>query len=67
MFSTFSVHYQSITQYRFGRPATDGKLLYETCDISTVSILPKSSVSVIFNKNYEIDLEFFVICTNIMS
>ena len=26
----FSVHYQSITKYNFGRPATDGNLLYET-------------------------------------
>ena len=31
MFSTYSVHYQPITKYRFGRPATDGNLLYETC------------------------------------
>ena len=30
MFSTFSVHYPSITEYRFGRPATDGNHLYET-------------------------------------
>ena len=27
----FSVHYQSITEYRYGRPTTDGNLLYETC------------------------------------
>ena len=27
---SFSVHYPSITEYTFGRPATDGKLLYET-------------------------------------
>ena len=33
MFSTFSVHYLSITKDRFGRPATVGNLLYETCGI----------------------------------
>ena len=31
MFTTFSVHYKSITKYKFGRPATDGYLFYETC------------------------------------
>ena len=31
MFFIFSVHYQSITKYRFGRPATNGNLLYESC------------------------------------
>ena len=30
MFSTFSVHYPSITEYKFGRPATDAYHLYET-------------------------------------
>ena len=30
MFSTYSVHYPSITEYRFGRPATAGNPLYET-------------------------------------
>ena len=30
LFSTFSVRYPSITEYKFGRPATDGNLLYET-------------------------------------
>ena len=30
MFSTFSVHYPSITEYKFCRPATDGYHLYET-------------------------------------
>ena len=34
MFSTFSVHYPSITEYRFGRPTTDGNHLYETPVIS---------------------------------
>ena len=29
MFSTFSVHYPSITEYKFGRPATDAYHLYE--------------------------------------
>ena len=29
-FSTFSVHYPSITEYKFGRPATDAYHLYET-------------------------------------
>ena len=41
MFSTLSVHYQSITIYRFGRPATDGYLLYETCVIWTFLIFEK--------------------------
>ena len=30
LFSTFSVHYPSITEYKFGRPATDAYHLYET-------------------------------------
>ena len=30
LFSTFSVHYPSITEYRFGRSATDGNHLYYT-------------------------------------
>ena len=30
MFSSFSVHYPSITEYKFGRPATDAYHLYET-------------------------------------
>ena len=30
----FSIHYQSITEYKFGRPATDAYHLYETPVIS---------------------------------
>jgi len=30
IFSNFSVHYPSITEYKFGRPATDAYHLYET-------------------------------------
>jgi len=30
LFSTFSVHYPSITEYKFGRPATYAYHLYET-------------------------------------
>ena len=37
LLSTFSVHYPSIPEYRFGRPATDGNHLYETR--VTISIL----------------------------
>ena len=40
MFSTFSVHYPSITEYKFGRPATDAHHLYETPVMSKVK-MPK--------------------------
>ena len=54
MFDIFSVHYQSITKYRFGRPAADGNLLYETCVIwkiaskINVSTATRSSGHVLF-------------------
>ena len=35
----YSVHYPSITEYKFGRPATDTYHLYETPVISTRRIL----------------------------
>ena len=35
---TIVFYYQSITKYRFGRPATDGNLLYEICVSSGIAI-----------------------------
>ena len=62
LFSTFSVHSPSITEYRFGRPANDVNHLYET----RVSLL-QSKKSADFRKclnnlilyTYVIDLAIF--------
>ena len=53
--STFSVHYQSTTKYRFGRLATDWNLLYETCVIIECTLVchfQLGNVSVLFPRLY---------------
>ena len=41
IFSTLSAHYPSITEYRFGRPASDGNHLYET-RVTKSNLIPLS-------------------------
>ena len=51
MFSPFSVHYQPITKCRFGRPATDGNLLYETC-VTKKSNMNRKKISLEAKEEY---------------